>query len=86
MHVNGLDRSTVWKMTLFLSTPYTFPLLPTFFAARKTSNPAPLPRSMTDSPYICWLIHVLFPELLTGAEATYFLYVRDGERITAAQA
>lgn len=33
-----------------MSTPIARPFGPTFFAARKTSNPAPLPRSITVSP------------------------------------
>jgi hypothetical protein len=34
-----------------MSTPMARPVGPTFSAARKTSKPAPLPRSMTHSPY-----------------------------------
>lgn len=38
-------------LTRFISTPIALPLAPTLLAARNTSNPAPLPRSHTVSPY-----------------------------------
>src|SRR4030042_372799 len=34
-----------------ISAPITFPVSPTFLAARKQSNPAPEPRSITVSPW-----------------------------------
>jgi len=42
-----LARSSI---TWLMSTPIVFHIMPTLFAARKISNPAPLPRSMTVSP------------------------------------
>lgn len=45
-----LDREMGKLNTSFISTPIARPEGPTFWAARKTSNPAPLPRSMTVSP------------------------------------
>lgn len=38
--------------TSVISIPMTLPFGPTFCAARKQSNPPPLPRSTTVSPYI----------------------------------
>src|SRR3990172_7564765 len=35
-----------------ISTPMTFPVFPTLFAARKQSKPAPAPRSRTVSPFL----------------------------------
>lgn len=40
----------IMMLTLFMSTPIDFPVRPTFLEERKTSSPAPLPRSITVSP------------------------------------
>lgn len=61
-------------VTLVISTPIAFPFSPTFLAARKTSIPAPLPRSRTVSPSLTFANPTGFPQLkprfvLSGRDA-----------------
>lgn len=70
--------------TLFMSIPIALPLGPTLFAAKKRSNPAPLPKSMTISP---WTINGKNQYLVTFEVAefispTYLLHVCRCERVT----
>ena len=69
-----------WR-TSFMSMPMARPEGPTLVAARKTSKPAPLPRSMTVSP--CWEVSI-GNMWLTGL--TGLLQTGDGQRVAAAQA
>jgi hypothetical protein len=55
----ALALSTISQV---MSTPMTFPLDPTFSAARKQSNPAPDPRSRTLSPSLIDARAMGFPQ------------------------
>jgi hypothetical protein len=73
------------ERTSFMSMPIARPEGPTLVAARKTSKPAPLPRSRTVSPCAWGQCQVTWGARCVR-EQTCLLQAGDGQRVAAAQA